>query len=173
MMPEPTCIAQIRQTIAQNGGLANAARLATEWELSPERARQITQRSDFPQRIGVLGRSPIWLFDQCKEWRARSRPVGQAAVKLRSNPEAIRRTAHWARWPWLPIVRSIGDERQFGLLHADDVDRDRGILVRLPSDETAVALMSGDLIDPSQLRELDEWDSLELLLRDGWMVDDG
>lgn len=62
-------VESIRRRIDAAGGLVNAADLARIWDLSRERLRQIVAEADFPEPIGHPGVRPVWLREQCEDWR--------------------------------------------------------------------------------------------------------
>lgn len=64
----------LRARIAAAGGLVNAADLARVWDVSRARVSELQAMPDFPEPIDTVGDRPVWLLEQCDQWR-RGRPA--------------------------------------------------------------------------------------------------
>lgn len=60
----------LRARIAGAGGLVNAADLARVWDVSRARVSELAAMTDFPLAIDTVGGRPVWLLEQCDQWRA-------------------------------------------------------------------------------------------------------
>lgn len=78
-------VESIRRRIDAAGGLVNGADLARVWGLSRERIRQLVELEDFPEPIGHPGIRPVWLREQCEDWRERWRADRASRQPARSH----------------------------------------------------------------------------------------
>ena len=65
--------------VAELMRLAGRTELAEMLGVSRQRARQLTERPDFPAPIAVLRRRPIWRVEDLEKWAAR---VGRTLTPL-------------------------------------------------------------------------------------------
>lgn len=62
-------VVELRERIVAAGGLVNAADLARVWQISRARVSELVGMPGFPQAIDTVGERPVWLLEQCDQWR--------------------------------------------------------------------------------------------------------
>lgn len=63
-------LTSLRARIARAGGLVNAADLSRVWGVSRARVSELVAMADFPEPVDHVGERPVWLLEQCDQWRA-------------------------------------------------------------------------------------------------------
>ena len=71
----PLTTQRLRRELEERGGLVNQAALASRWGVSPQRVGQLMAAKDFPEPLAQVGRTALYLADECDAWRA-GRPKG-------------------------------------------------------------------------------------------------
>lgn len=61
----------LREDIAAEGGLVNAADLARAWKVSATRVGTITREPTFPAPVATVGGRPAWTWNAAHGWRRR------------------------------------------------------------------------------------------------------
>ncbi len=83
--------------------------------------------------------------------------------------ELIRDTRSWPHWPWLAVRRELADgELDHGLVYEEDVAAGEHLRVFGSTLQAEVALVEGTLIDGKELAVVEEYESLEAMLAEGW-----
>ncbi len=83
--------------------------------------------------------------------------------------DLIRDTRSWPHWPWLAVRRELGDgEVDHGLIYEEDVTAAHDVRVFGSTLQAEVALVEGTLIDGKGLAVVEEYESLDAMLAEGW-----
>jgi hypothetical protein len=68
---------ELRQLIADAGGLQSIADLAKRWDVSRQRVKELTEYPTFPKPVLTVGRSALYAGRECDAWRKLERPTGR------------------------------------------------------------------------------------------------
>lgn len=63
----------LKKDIEKVGGLVTLSEMARRWEVSRQRAAQLSLEEDFPKPVTVVGESWLWAWGEVAIWRDRKR----------------------------------------------------------------------------------------------------
>lgn len=64
-----------------SGGLVDRSEIARRYRLSKTRVHGLTQQRHFPEPVGTIGRTPVWLAAEVQRYRSQPPPVGRPRTR--------------------------------------------------------------------------------------------
>ncbi len=76
-----TTVRDAWDVLVEAGGIVTAVDIAERLGISRARVGQLTTRDDWPEPVTRVGRSPVWLWEDVRAWRAIERRPGPKPVR--------------------------------------------------------------------------------------------
>lgn len=72
---------QVRADLALLGGLATVADLAKRWDVTVQRAWNMSKQAGFPAPLETIGGTKLYVVAEAEAYRNRDRPASMARAK--------------------------------------------------------------------------------------------